>query len=317
MEDLRRVSDAERRFLAAVDGLSDADVAQPSLLPGWTIGHVLTHVARNADSHSRRTAAALRGEVVDQYPGGYAGREAEIEAGAGQDAKELLADVAGTAEALQVVWAQVPPDVWSRMTRDVGGHERPLRLLPARRWQELEVHVVDLGIGITHREWPDEFVTVWLADSARVRQPGCRQTPRLHRRGCWMDATSWPGSSDASTGPIWRALHRGDDLTAVSSAVGGGLDAVELGVLPAVGHSSSWVPDLDHARAVEHDDEVGHPHGAEAVRHQDRDAAVGRRLRRSIAAVTRRRSARTARARSRRRARRSARRARAAAGRRA
>ena len=42
--------------------------------------------------------------------------------------------------------------------------------------------------------------------------------------------------------------------------------------------SSSWRADLDDAGAVEHDDEVGHAHGGEAVRHQDRDAAVvGRR----------------------------------------
>ena len=32
--------------------------------------------------------------------------------------------------------------------------------------------------------------------------------------------------------------------------------------------------DLDEAGAVEDDDEVGHAHGAEAVRHQDRDAAI-------------------------------------------
>ena len=34
---------------------------------------------------------------------------------------------------------------------------------------------------------------------------------------------------------------------------------------------------LDDPRAVEHDDEIGHPHGAEAMRHEDRDAAVRRR----------------------------------------
>ena len=28
---------------------SDADVRAPSLLPGWSRGHVLTHIARNAD----------------------------------------------------------------------------------------------------------------------------------------------------------------------------------------------------------------------------------------------------------------------------
>jgi hypothetical protein len=32
--------------------------------------------------------------------------------------------------------------------------------------------------------------------------------------------------------------------------------------------------DLDEACAVEDHDEVGHPHRAEAVRHEERDAAV-------------------------------------------
>ncbi len=42
----------------------------PSLLPEWSDGHVLTHLARNADSVVRRMEGAARGELVDQYPGG-------------------------------------------------------------------------------------------------------------------------------------------------------------------------------------------------------------------------------------------------------
>ena len=49
--------------------------------------------------------------------------------------------------------------------------------------------------------------------------------------------------------------------------------------------SSSWRADLDDARAVEHDDQVGHPHGREAVRDQHRDAAVGRRRSRARGGV--------------------------------
>ena len=55
---LRWVADAQARFQMAIEGLDDAKVRSPSLLPGWSIGHVLTHVARNADSHRRRADAA-------------------------------------------------------------------------------------------------------------------------------------------------------------------------------------------------------------------------------------------------------------------
>src|SRR5262245_18594341 len=58
------------------------------------------------------------------------------------------------------------------------------------------------------------------------------------------------------------------------SAVGGGLDAVQLGVRAALGHEFVVRADLGDARPVEHDDEVGHPHGREAMRHQDGDAPV-------------------------------------------
>jgi maleylpyruvate isomerase len=56
----------------------------------------------------------------------------------------------------------VPSGAWSRVTRDVGGRERPLSALPGRRWQEVEVHLVDLDVGVTYEDWPDEFVARWL-----------------------------------------------------------------------------------------------------------------------------------------------------------
>ncbi|MBV8161133.1 MAG: maleylpyruvate isomerase N-terminal domain-containing protein [Acidimicrobiia bacterium] len=156
------VADAHRRLLSVVDAMTDADMRRASLLPGWTVGHVLTHVARNADSHVRRTEAARRGEMADQYNGGYAGREAEIDTGAGRSAVEIVHDVRQTAHAVDEVWLTLPGEAWAGRTRDVSGRERPLFELPSRRWQEIEVHMVDLGAGVSHRDWPEEFVLQWL-----------------------------------------------------------------------------------------------------------------------------------------------------------
>ena len=153
---------AQRRFDAAIAGLTDAGVRQASALPGWTVAHVLAHVARNADSHARRTEAAGRNEMVDQYPGGYEGREAEIAAGARRTAAELIDDVRTAAEKMRNAWLAAPDAAWTNLTRDVGGRERPLAELVLRRWQELEVHLIDLRIGITYRDWPDDFVATWL-----------------------------------------------------------------------------------------------------------------------------------------------------------
>jgi maleylpyruvate isomerase len=160
--DLARVRIATDRLLDGLAGLTDAQARQPSRLPGWTVGHVLTHLARNADSHVRRARAALTGEVVEQYPGGFAGRAADIEAGAGRPAAALVDDVRSTAAAADAAWAEVPAAAWSAESRDVGGRVRPLSALPARRWREVEIHHADLGLGFTWADWSDELIEAEL-----------------------------------------------------------------------------------------------------------------------------------------------------------
>jgi maleylpyruvate isomerase len=195
-DDIARVAEAQQRFNTAIVGLSDADVRRATNLPGWTVGHVLTHVARNADSHRRRTEAAAKNEMIDQYSGGYEGRDAEIESGAGRTAAELIDDVRVSGEEMVAAWRAAPDSAWTNMTRDVGGRERPLAELILRRWQELEVHVVDLDVGITYRDWPDDFVAAWL--------------PRL--RGFFPDRPETPAGLDERDELAWLygRLQRND-----------------------------------------------------------------------------------------------------------
>jgi maleylpyruvate isomerase len=167
-QDLERVAASQARLLAVIEPLSDAEMRQPSRLPDWTVGHVLCHLARNADSHRRRADAAARGKVIDQYQGGWEGRADEIEAGARRPASALVDDVRHSAQQMDDAWSRVPEGAWDNVTRDVSGTLRPLSALPARRWQELEVHLVDLGVGVSYETWSDEFVATFL--------PGWRAT---------------------------------------------------------------------------------------------------------------------------------------------
>ncbi len=70
------------RLLDTVDGLDEAGVRAPSLLAGWTVGHVLTHLARNADSHTRMLGAALAGRsrraVRRREPGARRGHRRRV-----------------------------------------------------------------------------------------------------------------------------------------------------------------------------------------------------------------------------------------------
>lgn len=141
-----------------VRGLTDADARSASLLPGWSRGHVLTHLARNADGQRRMVEGVLRNEVVDQYPGGDEQRAGDIEAGAYRPVAELVADLHDSQEALVAAWDLVPDDAWDRLTRARAG-TRPVRDGVISRWRELLVHLVDLGVGVMPDQLPADYLT--------------------------------------------------------------------------------------------------------------------------------------------------------------
>ncbi len=200
-----------------IQNLTDDAARRPSLLPGWTVGHVLTHVARNADSVVRRLEGAAAGQVVDQYAGGAAGREHDIEEGAGRPAAELVADVAATSEALDAALATFPPGAWERVTRSVGGQEVPARAVVFSRWREVEVHHVDLGMGYLPSDWPDYLVELWLPRAEEQFLPtaderellawlvGRGPAPRLARGA--DTRRSPPGGRATQNGPRPRRLR--------------------------------------------------------------------------------------------------------------
>jgi maleylpyruvate isomerase len=155
--------DASARLRATLDGLDDATARRPSRLPGWTVGHVVTHLARNADSHVRMLEGAIAGGVADQYEGGLHGRAAAIAHGAGRPAAELVADLDRATAGLDTTWRRIPPEVWAAGQGRMGNGELcPCAEMPARRWREVEIHRVDLGLGAEPADWPDPFVELEL-----------------------------------------------------------------------------------------------------------------------------------------------------------
>src|SRR5260370_27441423 len=76
-----QVDDATQRMLKTASTLSDEEVRQPSLLPGWTRGHVLAHLAGNADALRNLLIWARTGVKTPAYASQQA-RDEAIEAGA-------------------------------------------------------------------------------------------------------------------------------------------------------------------------------------------------------------------------------------------
>ena len=170
---------AQAALDAALAGLDDATARRPSLLPDWTVGHVLTHIARNADSVVWRLEGAAKGELRDQYPGGLEQRRWDIEAGAGRAAAVLAADVHQTSAAVEQAMAGLPDAAWDAPSRTSRGVVESSRDALLSRWREVVVHHGDLGLDPVGL--PPELVDAWLP----------RELPRLAERTDPARLLSW------------------------------------------------------------------------------------------------------------------------------
>jgi maleylpyruvate isomerase len=195
--DIGRVGDAHTVLvdhLDAMTGQPGADPTLPSLLPGWTRGHLLTHIARNADSFVRVLDAARRGAVAAQYEGGAEGRKADIEAGSTRDWNSLVADVRSSAWRLDDVFAT--QDRWDLAMTNSAGEAVPHSELPGRRLREVVVHHADLGDdGYTPADWPSDYVREELRRMEMVynaRRPmGVTGLPDAARRATPIERLCW------------------------------------------------------------------------------------------------------------------------------
>jgi maleylpyruvate isomerase len=235
---LDRISAATGRLLVTATALSDAQVREPSLLPGWTRAEVLTHIARNADGLGNLLRWARTGTEIPMYASAAA-RNADIEAGAGRPAADLTADVRESAAAFAGEVPTLPDDAWTVQVRALRGPPFPALGVLDRRLSEVEIHHVDLAAGYSPADWPEDFVADALprvADSftGRGDTPSClvwadgathgyrigpeqAKAPRVVVRGKAADVLAWllgrdsgaelQVSGDAAAPPVlppWR-----------------------------------------------------------------------------------------------------------------
>jgi len=150
------VERATQRLLKTASTLGgDEGVSGPSLLPGWTRGHVLAHIARNADGLTNLLTWARTGVVTPQYASSQQ-REDDIEAGSPRPLEVQLADVRDSAARFAAAADLMPAPAWA-VTLDIPGARQPAARVVWRRLREVEVHHVDLNAGYTAADWSDAF----------------------------------------------------------------------------------------------------------------------------------------------------------------
>lgn len=226
-----RLDAATQRLLLTAAWISDDQARAASRLPGWTRGHVLTHVARNADSLRNLLVWAHTGIETPQYPS-FEAREKGISEGAGRPAAELIDDVEVSAAALAAEAAILADADWAAEVSGMGGNTHPAWYTLWRRLTEVEFHHVDLDAGYEPDQWPEDFAAQCLEQMpAHFSKPGVPtailvslESGRRHRIG--------PAQAEPTaqiSGPTWELLAW---LTGRST--GAGLAADPAGPLPSL-----------------------------------------------------------------------------------
>lgn len=155
-------------------------------MPGWTRGHVATHLSRNADALARVISSNLNGSPLPMYDSEEQ-RDADIESGARRRGLEQQVDLDESAHRLAEAFAALPE---SRADEEIAlrATRIPLGALPLARLAEIVLHHVDLDVG-HELEDADPSSVRWLLDYWSFRTQSRDDFPSL--RLIAPDARTW------------------------------------------------------------------------------------------------------------------------------
>jgi maleylpyruvate isomerase len=145
--------------------LDDAGVAAASRLPGWTRGHVLNHLARNADALVNLLTWARTGTPTPMYPSTEA-RNAGIEAGSARPIAEQRDDLVITARRFMATARAMGRGDWAGVVQSAQGRHIPGSEIPWMRVREVWIHLADLDVGPGFEVLPDEVACALVLDVA-------------------------------------------------------------------------------------------------------------------------------------------------------
>lgn len=216
---------ATQRLLGDTISVGDEDWRGPSRLPGWSRGHVATHLARQADALGRLVSWARSGERQEMYASPEQ-RAAEIEEGSGRSGLELQIDLDTSAGRLGDGFDSLDEHAWHTVVEMRGGFQVPARLLPLGRLFEVVLHHVDLDIGY-EVDAIDPQTAEWLLEWCAFRLRDRDDFPRLdlHGDSGWHLELGQAGDPVTLRGRSARLLGRVTGRLGADAVEGGpGLD---------------------------------------------------------------------------------------------
>lgn len=201
--------DATRRLIRTADALDDGAYAEPSGLPGWSRGHVLAHLALNAEGLAGALGGVVEGHRVPMYPS-QEERDGDIEELAAREPSIIRGRLLGACTDLADALAAVPADAAdTTIDRVPGGWTFTVADVSSMRLREVEIHHADLGAGYDRSDWPTEFCVV-LLDSLRARgadEPFVAEATDADRR--WEYGAAGPTVRGSVADLAWWVTGRG------------------------------------------------------------------------------------------------------------
>jgi maleylpyruvate isomerase len=197
--ELSWVADGQALFEQTVVELDD--LGGRSRLPGWTRGHVVTHLARNAEGLCRLLAWARTGVETPMYPSVQA-RDADIQAGAQRPQPEQLDDLRNTGAAFAAAAQELSAKHWDATVSTRHG-PLPASLVPWARVRELWLHVVDLDAGVEIDQLPEDIALALMRDLANSMHT--RVSTRIELQACGREPVTFrprAGVAVAVCGPV-------------------------------------------------------------------------------------------------------------------
>ena len=218
---LHLLESATRRLVRTVDALADFQFAEPSLLPGWSRGHVVGHLILNAEG----LAGALEGVREERAVPMYASQEArdgDIEKLSGADPGVLRDRLLASTTAIHDAVEDFPDDLRGGRIERTPGSDRTFTAgrVGEMRLREVEIHHADLDLAYTFSDWPTDFTVLLLDGRSKVHDgtPFTAHAVDLDRSWAFGQAVD-QGDGPTVTGPghqlAWWATGRdpGEGLT--------------------------------------------------------------------------------------------------------
>ena len=156
---------SHRLLLASLGRLTDDDFRAPSLLPRYSRGHVVTHIANKAKAHVVIFGGPAAGEIRQLHPDGY-DPDLAADLGADRSGAEVRSDLAHCLELLEAAWDALDTAHWDQQARMTAG-PRTMAEIVAHHLRNVEVHHVDLDIGHRPSDWPSILVEGELSKRLR------------------------------------------------------------------------------------------------------------------------------------------------------